>query len=68
MNWENRIDNIYTIDTMYKIDNYREPTFWHREFSSMLCGDLEGNLKKKGGAICIGTADSLCYIVETNTT
>ena len=50
MNWENRIDNIYTIDTMYKIDNYREPTFWHREFSSMLCGDLEGNLKKiKGG-------------------
>ena len=50
MNWENRIDNIYTIDTMYKIDNYREPTFWHREFSSMLCCDLEGNLKKiKGG-------------------
>ena len=53
MNWENRIDNIYTIDTMYKIDNYREPTFWHREFSSMLCGDLEGNLKKKGGGLYV---------------
>ena len=32
--------HIYIIDTMYKIDNQREPAVQHRELYSVLCGDL----------------------------
>ena len=33
---------IYTIDTVYKIDHWWEPTSQHRELYSALCGDLHG--------------------------
>ena len=35
---------------------------------SVICGDLNGKEIQKRGDICIHTADSLCYIVGTNTT
>ena len=38
-----------TIDTVYKIDSYREPAAQHRELSSVLCGDLNGKEIHKRG-------------------
>ena len=38
------------------------------ELYSMLCGDLNEKEIQKGGDISIYIADSLCSIVETNTT
>ena len=34
----------------------------------MLCSDLNGKERQKGGDIRVCTADSLCSTVETNTT
>ena len=36
--------------------------------NSMHCGDLSGTGIQKSGDICICIADSLCYVVEANTT
>ena len=45
-----------------------QPTVELRELESVLCGDLNGKEIQKRGDICIHKADSLCCIVETNTT
>ena len=36
--------------------------------NSVLCGGLNGKEIQKRGAICIRTADSLCWTAETNIT
>ena len=45
--------HIYT--TMYKLDNQWEPTLYHRELYSVVCGDLNGKEihKKKGICSCL---------------
>ena len=42
---------IYSIDTMYKIDNW-ESTVEHKELYSVLCGDLNGKEIQKRGDKC----------------
>ena len=39
-----------------------------RTLFSTLCGDLNGKEIQKTGDICIGTADSFCYTMETDKT
>ena len=58
---------IYTIGTVYKIDNEWEPTAELRELYSVLYGDLNGKEIQHRGDTCIHTADSLCC-TEINTT
>ena len=45
-----------------------EPPVWHRELSSVLCGELHGKEIQETGDVCICIEDSLSCIVETNTT
>ena len=45
-----------------------EPPVWHRELSSVLCGELNGKEIQETGDVCICIEDSLSCIVETNTT
>ena len=59
--------HIYAIDTMYEIDDWYKPVIWLRELYSVLSGDLNGKEIQKRGGICTPIADSLCCIVETNT-
>ena len=59
---------LYTINAIYKIDNQKGLTVWHREVYSVLCGDQTGKEIQKREDVCIHRADSLCCIVETNTT
>ena len=40
----------------------------HRELYSVLCGALNGEETQKRGDVCLHTADSVYYMVETNTT
>ena len=51
--WCNELEDwdwhIYTVDTMYKVDNYWESTVEHRELYSLLCGDLMGRKPKEEG-------------------
>ena len=71
-NWEIRID-IYTLP-LCKIASQWEPAVQHRELSSVLCDDLDGQdggdwgEVQEGGDICIHIADSLHCTAETNTT
>ena len=41
--------HIYTIDSIYKIDNKWDPTVKHRELYSVLCGGLNGKEIQKSG-------------------
>ena len=52
---------------MYKVDNEREPTVYHKELYLMDSGDLHGTEIQKGRDMCICVADSLCCTAETNT-
>ena len=57
--------------TRSETENEWEPTVKYREPYSMLCGDINGKEIEKRGVhvyICVCTADSLCYMSETNTT
>ena len=58
----------YTIDTVYEIGDWREPTAWHRGLYSVFCGDLNEKEIQKREDICKHATDSFCYKVETNTT
>ena len=57
---------IYTIDAMYKTDNWWETTV-PRELYSVLWGDLNGKEIQKKGDICISKANSFCSPAETDT-
>ena len=59
--------------TICKVASRWEAAVLHRELSSLLCDDLEGQdvagrEAQEGGDICIHPADSLRCTAETNTT
>ena len=56
--------HMYTIDTMYKIDNSWEPIIQPREPYSVLWSDLNEKEIQKKGDMWIHRADWLCYTVE----
>ena len=56
-----------SIESGYKIDNYREQTAQHKELYLAPCGDLNEKEVQKGGGIFIFMADSACCAVGTNT-
>ena len=66
MYWAIGID-IYTLICIKWITN-ENLLYQHRVLYLVLCGDLKGKEIQKRGDVCIRTADSLCYIAETNTT
>ena len=60
--------------TTCKTDSQWEAAVKHREPSSALSDNLEGwdgvgggRKVQEGGEMCIPTADSCCYMAETNT-
>ena len=58
---------IHTIDIMYKIDNWWEPTVWHRKLCPKLCGDLNEKEIQLRGDTCICKADTFFSTAETDT-
>ena len=50
------------------MDNQQEPTVYHRELCSMLCGSL--NMSRVWGRMdtCVCVAESLCCAPKTTTT
>ena len=56
--------HIYTIDTLYKVDDQWEPPVEHREPYSELPGDLNGKEIQKRGDICTHATNSFFLKVK----